>query len=60
MNFICVYRFKQFTLTVEADHLDKLKNGFLIDNRNRLTESLECARYWIPPSQIDHIEIGGS
>ena len=57
MRYICKYNFKFAIMNIEADSLDKLKNGFFIDNQNRVTESEECARYWIAPSSILYVRI---
>lgn len=58
MNYNCKYNFKFSIMNCNADSLEKLKDGFFIDNQNRFTESEECARYWIAPSSILYIKIG--
>ena len=53
----CKFEHQGHILVVEIDSIAKVKEGFYIDNRNRFIESLECARYWIPPVAIKHITI---
>ena len=56
MWYICIFKLKDMTLTVESNEgLGCFVDGFWINPDYELTRGHD-AKYWIPPGRILHVE----
>lgn len=54
--YICVFNFQGITRNVETQEgIHAYSQGFWINEEFEYTKASDC-KYWIPPSQILHVE----